>query len=244
MKIHFIIILLFCFEIQAQDIKFLGWYQSYSQINQFHKFEWKFNFSNTINPKNHQFEGLQYSAGNIRLQIVNTFSYRKNRHFCYSIGLHFQRNFTFDHNYSNEFRPFEQIEYKHEWKSLKLTHMLRLNQRFMENKIDNSYPLTWTIQYKTSLNRILKDFSEGHQHLYLTGFSEEYFTLFGAQNYAFFYEYWAFLGVGYQWADWGRLELGLGHEYLLRNAKRDIRSITYVGLNLITQINWLTHKTS
>lgn len=238
-KAIFISISLFSsFKLISQDIRYLGIFQSYSQNNHFNKINWLFNFSNLLNPKDLNFEQLDYPSADIRLQIVNILHYSLTSDWRLSIGLHYQRNFPFDSRYSTEYRPFEQAEFDHFLGKIKITHMLRFNQRWTENKLTNSYPLSLTFQYKTQIKYILKNYALNHKNLYLTAYSEEYVTLSGPLKFQIFSEYWAYAGLGFQWNKNLKLEAGIGHEWLVRNSNLDIRSIIYPSINLISNFKW------
>ncbi|NOT38318.1 MAG: DUF2490 domain-containing protein [Saprospiraceae bacterium] len=222
----------------SQDIRFTGIFQSYSQHNYFKKFDWVFNFSNILNPKDLQFDQLEYRASNIRLQIVNILHYRFLNNWRSAIGFHYQRNFPFDSRFSTEYRPFQQLEYDHNWRKIKVTHMLRFNQRFAENKSLQTFPLSLTLQYKTQIKFIAKHFSKENSNIYFTGYSEEYVTLSGPLRFQTYSEYWAYLGMGIQFNKKYKLDIGLGHEWLIRNDKKDVRSIYYPAVNFISSFNW------
>lgn len=225
--------------LNAQDYSFAAVSNSYSQHNHFNKFEWTINFSDLINPFSHQFGELTYPTGIVRIQLVNILSYESNDHLKYSLGYHYQRNLTYDSKRTSEYRPFQQIEYRHKLRPFNVIHMLRINERYVENKTEHTYPLSINLQLKTSLNYKLKTFQTNHSELYLTAYSEEYFSLCGPLRYQLLTEYWTFLGSGYQWNNWIKLELGMGYEFLVRNSNKDIRTMIYPVVNVVSNFNWI-----
>ncbi len=242
MKLLRIIVLFGCLSVYhtlfSQDVKFIGIFQSYTQHCYFKKWDWVFNFSNLINPKDLKFDQLDYPARDIRLQIVNIIHYSVQPNLRIGIGHHYQRNFPFDSRATTEFRPFEQVEYDHWIGKVKITHMVRFNQRFAEQKSTQSYPLSLTIQYKKQFKYIFRSIQNSHKNYYLAGYSEEYLTLSGPLLYKAFSEYWSYLCIGYQWNKKLKLEAGLGYEYLVRNSNFDLRNILYPSINLVSLLDW------
>ncbi|MCC6815877.1 MAG: DUF2490 domain-containing protein [Saprospiraceae bacterium] len=222
--------------VKSQNIRFWGVFQTFTHTINCDKFDWSFNISNLVNPKHHMFVQLVYPASDVRLQIVNIFRYNFNSRWRFGIGLHYQRNFPFDSRYFSEYRPFSQIEFNQSFKRFLINHTLRLNQRWNETKPDNNYDLTFTTQYKTQIIYLLKKFSNVNKLFYLTGYSEEYITLFGPLHFKTFSEYWGYIGVGYQYNKNLKMELGLGYEWMVRNSIYNTRSILYPSFNLITNL--------
>lgn len=224
----------------AQDIRFPGLWTGLILQNHIGSWDWNTNISNLANLDDRNFEGINYPVSAVRFQFVNLISFHNNQHWYYSAGLHYQRNYPFDDRFNNEFRPFEQIEFRHKISKLAVTHMLRLNQRFIELKTDKEYSLNHSFQYKTSLNIPLHTISE-HKKFYLNAYSEEYFGISGPLIYDSFCEFWLYVAAGYQWRYSGRIEIGIGHEYLIRNSLLDTRISWYPAINYIAQFNW--HRT-
>ena len=228
---------LFCCSSQAQDIRFPGLWTGVFFHNHIGSWDWNTSLSNLANLEDRNFEGIDYPVSAVRFQFVNLISYHHNQHWYFSTGLHYQRNYPFDDRYNNEFRPFEQIEFRHKISKMAVTHMLRLNQRFIEVKADKEYSLNHSFQYKTSLNIPLRIISE-HKKLYLSAYSEEYFGISGPFIDDSFCEFWLYAAVGFQWRYSSRLEIGIGHEYLVRNSLLDTRISWYPAINYIAQFNW------
>lgn len=230
--------MLFALTLKGQDIRFAGLWVGYSQQIHFKKLDWTSNLSNLFNVEDKKFQNLDFPASDIRFQFVNILSFRpKSSQVSLGAGLHYQRNYPLDSRFTEEIRPFEQIEYKKNIESFSMVHMLRLNERFVENKETGHYSFALGAQYRTTVRYEITKTSDKFPKYYLSGFSEEYFLFFGSIKYQFFSEYWAYLGFGAEINKKNKLEIGLGHEYLIRNVNLQIRSIWYPAINWITRFD-------
>lgn len=213
----------------AQDITVFGYTPSFVQttpLNQ--KLDWNLFFGTTINPTDLQFDSLRYPASDIRLQIGNNISYRVHTNFLLAAGILYQRNFPFDNRYVNEFRPYQQVMVFHNLSNARIFHRLRFSERFIQNRSDHSYPLTTMLQYMTGFKTGLGRSSVKEKRLYITGYTEEYLTIAGANKYEDFSEFWAYMGLGYDFGRWGKLQNGLVYEWVVRNTKEQVRKLFYV----------------
>ena len=223
----------------AQNIVVDGLTPTITQITPLSKkLDWNIFLGNTINPTNRHFGTLNYPEADVRLQFNNTFIYKFTPAFSAGGGALYQRNFPFDDRYSNEYRPYQQVIITQYAGTLRVNNRIRFNERFIQNRNTNKYPLTTTLQYTTSF---VIPFSGSKnvdpKTFYATGYAEEYFFLHGANKYSFFGEFWANASAGYNMGKWGKLQAGLQYEWLVRNAAKDSRKIVNLETDWITNFD-------
>jgi hypothetical protein len=226
----------------SHNIKVFGYTPSIFQTTPLgKKTSWGFFFGTTINPFNLHFDTLNYPAADIRLQFGNSFIYKPNPNITLAIGILYQRNFPFDSRYINEIRPYLQASISHKISKFTFTHRLRFSERFIQNKMTNSFPLTAMFQYMTAFQLPFKGNTLQEKHFYLTGYTEEYLTLSGTNKYQTLSEFWGYLGIGYDFGKLGKLQNGIVYEWNVRNKNKNTRNLTYFEMLWITNFDILKH---
>jgi hypothetical protein len=105
-------------------------------------------------------------------------------------------------NYVNENRFYLQVKYKHGIKKINLTHRLRFDGRFIQNRITNETPFTHRVRYLIGMDTPVND------KLYLSAYEEVFFnTVSGAE--VVYGENWAYAGIGKKLNEKNKIEAGL-----------------------------------
>jgi hypothetical protein len=129
-------------------------------------------------------------------------SFSANKHFSFTGAYVYQRaNAVYD-NYVNENRFYVQAKYKHSIKKLNLTHRVRFDGRFIQNRITNETPFTHRARYLIGMDVPLKG------KLYLTAYEEAFFnTVNGASP--SYEENWAYAALGIKLNEKNKIEPGI-----------------------------------
>jgi hypothetical protein len=243
MKKLFVLIVITKYNILfGQNINIFGFTPAFSQTTPISKkTDWGLFLGTTYIPTDHNFAGLNYPSSDIRFQFGNSLIYKPTKALVLTLGLLYQRNFPFDDRHINEYRPYQQIGYSHFLSKVKVSHRLRFSERFIQNTSTANYPLTTMLQYLTSVQIPLKGETLDEKEFYLTGYTEEYFTLGGEKKYKTFSEFWAYGGLGYNFGKYGKLQAGFIYECVIRNQNSDTRDLSYFELFWITNFD-LFHK--
>lgn len=129
-------------------------------------------------------------------------SYKLTPKFSLTGSYVYQRaNVVYD-NYENENRFYVQAKYKHSISKINLTHRLRFDGRFVENRFTNKTPFTHRLRYLIGIDAPI------NEALYFTAYEEVFFNTF--RNAASVYgENWAYSALGKKINAKNKLELGL-----------------------------------
>ena len=161
----------------------------------------------------------------IYLEHSLTYNFTKNLYFTGSYL--FQKENVLGSNYVNENRFYGQLRYKQIFPLITLSHRLRYDARFIENRITNQHPFTGRIRYLIGLEKSLS------QNLYFSAYEELFFSTSKNVN-PIYNENWAYTGIGKKISENNKIEMG----------------ILYVSWNLgyqswlnqfYGQITWINH---
>ena len=154
-------------------------------------------------------------------------SYKLTDKFTLTGSYVFQRSNAVYNNYVNENRFYVQAKYKHAIKNIKLTHRLRFDGRFIQNRAINETPFTNRVRYLIGIEIPIND------KLYFTAYEEAFFNTF--KNASVIYsENWANASIGGKINSNNRIEVGL--LYITWN--------TDVGSwfnQYYAQVTWISH---
>lgn len=114
----------------------------------------------------------------------------------------YQRENVLRDNYLNENRFYTQIKYKQGFTKISFTHRLRLDGRFVENRITKKAPFTHRLRYLIGLDYTIRE------NLYFTAYEEPFFNTSTISN-PIYNENWAYCGLGGRVNAKNKLEIGL-----------------------------------
>jgi hypothetical protein len=114
----------------------------------------------------------------------------------------FQRENAVYKNYVNENRFYIQAKYKHSIKKVNLSHRLRFDGRFVQNRITNESPFTHRVRYLLGLDIPISEKN------YVTAYEEAFFNTFENAN-AFYGENWAYAAFGKKLNKTNKIEAGI-----------------------------------
>lgn len=114
----------------------------------------------------------------------------------------YQRSDVVYPNYQNENRFYLQAKYKHTLANLSLTHRLRWDGRFIENRATRTWPFTHRLRYLLGCEVPLGSKS------YFSAYEEAFFNTFENPG-AVFAENWAYAAIGDKLNQNNKLEMGI-----------------------------------
>ena len=217
----------------SQNLKFYGFLPILNQTGKINK---KTNYnlfiSTTLDSFNQNINGIEYPATDLQFYLQPSIIYIFSPKINYSLSYTYQRNNPFNENYLNEHRICAQIAFLYNIANSRLSNRLRLEERFIENKINNSYPFSTRLRYQIGFNTPFKN-----KDFYLNTYNEFYFSLTGAKN-ATYSENWAYIGCGYKIGKTSQLEVGYLNQIAVRNKQKDLRFLNLLQIMWITNFNF------
>jgi hypothetical protein len=236
MKYWFLFLFLCLINIgNSQDLNFKGALFAISQTGKI-KNNWNYNvfvsttedaFPQTVNK-------TYYPTADLQLYIQPSIIYTINSRINVSASYTYQRNNPFRSIYSNENRLWQQVIYAHVFGKHKLTHRLRYEERFIQNRTTNTYPLATRLRYQLGYSMPLQGKTLDIHEFYLNTYNECYFSLTGSKN-ATYSENWTYAGAGYNLGKYGKIELGYLLQFFVRNPQKDLRILN------LAQVMWVTN---
>ncbi len=136
------------------------------------------------------------------LYLEQALTYKVNSKFSLTGSYLYQRTNVIYDNYVNENRFYIQAKYKHSVKKINLTHRLRFDGRFIQNKITNETPFTHRVRYLIGIDTPIND------KWYFSAYEEAFFNTFSGAS-IIYGENWAYAGIGKKINSKNKIELGL-----------------------------------
>jgi hypothetical protein len=234
-KISLLLLLLIGSSTFAQNLTFYGLLPAINQTGRINsKFNYNFFASTTIDAFREKVNSVEHPATDFQLYIQPSIIYVASTKFNLAASYTYQRNNPFNGNFTNEHRIWQQAIYAIPLTNGRITNRFRFEERFIQNKITQKYPISTRIRYQIGYNRPLKGKTLDKGEFYFTTYNEFYLSLTGAKN-ATYSENWSYAGFGLELGKVGKVELGYLFQVLVRNSKQDLR---YLNL---CQISWITN---
>jgi hypothetical protein len=193
-------------------------------------YDLNFYHSDSFNLTERQVDGKHYPARDRQTYFQTSIAYKPRSYLNVALGHIYQRNNPLDVDFSNEHRIFEQVTYLQNLDALRLTHRVRFEQRFVDERKEHEFKTRLRYQIGASFPLDGRQLDPGE--FYVNCYNEFYFSTTGERN-AFYSDDWAYAGVGYQTLSWGRLEAGPIAQYSIINRDKDISA--FYGL----QFGWI-----
>jgi hypothetical protein len=105
-------------------------------------------------------------------------------------------------NYASENRFYLQAKYKHAAGKINLTHRLRFDGRFIQNRYTGETPFTHRLRYLIGMDVPI------NEKLYFTAYEEAFFNTFKIAS-ATYGENWAYAAMGKKLGSKNKIELGI-----------------------------------
>ena len=203
--------------ISAQDLNFKGVLPMWNQTGNISpKFNYNFTIYPTFDVLDESVQGMSYPKTTLQLYVQPSLIYLLNAQWQMAVSYTYQRNNPINERYSNEHRLWQQSSFMHNIEKGQISHRVRMEERFIQNRADDSYPLSTRLRYQMACMVPLEGPSLEAKEYYFNSYNEFFFSLSGQRN-ALYSDNWTYLGIGYHLGDLGRIELG----YLLQNAIRN-----------------------
>ena len=233
--IFFALVIMVTPRIEAQTLTFYGAIPSINLTQNLSKnFNFNFFASTTIDAFDRKIESITYPSTDLQLYIQPSLIYHASKPFSYAFSYTYQRNNPFRTFYVNENRLWQQLTYTRQLSSVKWTNRLRFEERFIENKITNQYPLSTRLRYQIGFTAPLRLNKQKTSSFYWSAYNEFYFSLSGAKN-ATYSENWSYLGLGLKLSERNKLEVGYLFQTLVRDPQQDLRFLH------LAQITWVSN---
>jgi Protein of unknown function (DUF2490) len=221
--------------LSAQDLNFKGILPLWNQTGSLGQ---KLNYNLTIYPTidliDEQTAGVTYPKTVLQLYVQPSLIYQLSPQWQVAASYTYQRNNPLNERYTNEHRLWQQATFLHNIDKAQLSHRLRVEERFIQDRPTDTYPLSTRVRYQMAGTIPLEGPTLEPQEYYLSAYSEFFFSLTGPRN-TLLSDHWTYLGLGYHTGPWGRVELGYLLQNNIRNAGQDHR---YLHL---LQMAWFTN---
>jgi hypothetical protein len=145
---------------------------------------------------------INKDANFLLLYSEQSLSYKLTDKFTLTGSYVYQRTNAVYDNYVNENRIYIQAKYKHAIKNIKLTHRLRFDGRFIQNRVTNETPFTNRIRYLIGVDIPI------NEKLYFTAYEEAFFNTFKNAS-AIYGENWAYAAIGRKLNASNKIEAGI-----------------------------------
>jgi len=221
--------------ISAQNLSFYGVLPVWNQTGRISK---KINYnlfiSSTFDAFERKIDNVNYPANDMQFYFQPSIIYAFSQKFNVAGSYVYQRSNPINNNYVNENRLWQQMIYSHALNKGRMTHRLRFEERFIENRETNKAPLSTRLRYQIGFNMPLQGRTLDVKEFYLNTYNECYFSLTGTKN-ATYSENWSYAGIGYNLGNAGKLELGYLLQISARNTQQDLRFLD------LAQVMWSTN---
>jgi len=226
----------------SQNLTFYGLLPTINQTGRISK-KWNYNFfvSTTIDAFDEKIKGVEYPATDLQLYIQPSIIYVHSPNLNFAGSYTYQRNNPFNGNFVNEHRLWQQVIFSLPVSKGRLTNRFRFEERFIENRATNEYPLSTRARYQIGFNMPLQGRTLEKNEFYFNTYNEFYFSLTGGKN-ATYSENWTYAGFGYDMGKIGRLELGYLFQTLVRNQAQDLRFLNLTQIMWVTNFNFAKNK--
>jgi len=227
----------------SQNLNFYGFFPSYSQIGTINR-RLDYNFFASVN--NSAFAKTlaetYYPPKILQVYFQPSIIYKfsPNLDFAASITYNYQR-INPDAPYVKEWRPWQQVVFSHTILTrARLSHRVRFEQRFQKNTLTEVQSFVLRLRYQIGYMMPLQGKTLDTNEFYLNAYNESYFTLSNpATNprVAFYSENWTYIGIGYNTAKLGRIEIGPLYQTAYINPQHDRRNLCLLQLLWVTTFN-------
>lgn len=129
-------------------------------------------------------------------------TYKPSENLSFTGSYVYQRTNVLRSDYVNENRFYLQTKYKNKFTKFSLSHRLRFDGRFIQDRITNTYPFSHRIRYQLGFEKPIND------KLYFNAYEEVFFNTFKGVN-PVYGENWAYAGLGKKLNEQNKLEAGL-----------------------------------
>lgn len=205
-RIKLILIGTFCltfYSIKAQNINVAGIFPTVDHSGTLtNKFDYGLYYFGAFPLVNFKNPDLSKDAYFHLLYLEHALTYKKSDNLSFTGSYVYQRANVTATNYTNENRFYLQAKYKHVFPKLKLTHRLRFDGRFIQNRITNTYPFSHRLRYLIGFETPISEKN------YITGYEELFFNT--TKNASVVYgENWFYTALGRKLNDNNKIEAGL-----------------------------------
>lgn len=220
--------------LSAEDMHVAGLMPTISQTGEIHDtFDYNIFLYTIVDTFSKNIGGQNYPARNLQIYFEPSVIWRFREGFSLAASYAFQRDEPFQPQYINEHRIWEQITYNHALWGGRLNHRVRFEERFIENRDTETYPLSTRLRYQIAFQKPIIGSQLETAALFLSCYEETFFSTSGSRN-ALFSENWLYLGVGHVLDKRIQLEAGYLLQAAVSNADGDIRYLHLLNFQIRT----------
>jgi hypothetical protein len=129
-------------------------------------------------------------------------TYKQSENLSFTGSYVYQRTNVFTSNYVNENRFYLQAKLKNKFAKFTLSHRLRFDGRFIQNRVTNTYPFAHRVRYQLGLETPING------KLYFTAYEEVFFNTFKGAS-PVYGENWFYAALGRKINERNKIEAGL-----------------------------------
>jgi hypothetical protein len=155
------------------------------------------------------------------LLIGPTYKYSPNLNLVL-LGYIYQKTNPFFDSFAVENRMFQQVVYSTDFGFGRVTHRVRFEERFIDDKAPEQEFMGTRLRYQIGLTVPLQGDEVNDGEFYFNANNEFYFSTSGYRN-ALYNENWTYAGIGYQTAGRGRFEMGPLIQRVVVDKQHDVR---------------------
>lgn len=219
---------------QAQTQNYAGIFPVYTQSGKIYKrLDYAIFAFGAVNTFNETIAEVNRPPKVFLLYSEQDLIYNFSKRFAFAASYTYQRTDPFLKSYVNENRVWQQIGYKHPVGRITMKHRLRYDERFIQNRETDKYPLSTRLRYLIGVEFNL---SKNSDRYFFTAYNEFFFTTSKPRN-AFYGENWVHAGIGIRNGKANSFEAGPIFISWVNDPQGDRMNFWYMQLTWITTIN-------
>ncbi len=215
----------------AQNTSFYGLLPTISLTGKINnKLSYNFFSSTTINAFNRNINGEFYPASILKLYLQPSIIYIHSPNLNLAASYTFERSNPFKYIRISEHRLWQQIIFSNTLFDGTLINRFRLEERFIQNRINGNFPLSTRLRYQLGFKKPLKGKKINKGEFYFNSFNEIYLSFTGNKN-AFLSNNYTYMGIGYKTHHSQKLEVGYQLQLSVRNKQGDFQLLNLVQVS-------------
>ncbi|MGV3629899.1 MAG: DUF2490 domain-containing protein [Bacteroidota bacterium] len=231
----FPVLLLLVFSARAQNVNVAGVFPTIDHSAELtNRFEYGLYYFAAFPLVNFQNPDISNDAFFHLFYAEQALTYKKSDKLSFTGSYVYQRANVLSDTYVNENRFYLQAKYKQSFPKLALTHRLRFDGRFIQDRITNKYPFSHRFRYLLGFETPLGE------RTYLTAYEELFFNTFKNAS-PVYGENWFYAALGKKLNEQNKIEAGL--LYVTWNiGKKSWFNQYYLQLTWINHLNFKKEK--
>lgn len=218
-----------CVSAYAQTRNHLGLFPTLDHSGTLsNRWEYSFYYFGGFNLFNSKINEIREKPNFFVFYAEQAMTYKWSDRLSFTASYVYERQRPVSGSYRNEQRIYLQSTYKYNLDKATLKHRLRYDVRFIEDRITGKSPFTSRIRYLfgTMIPMGTKTYFSAYNEFFFNTFNNAP-TIYG--------ENWAYLGLGYDFGNVGKLEAGPLYIFWANSPNKGLTNFYYL------QFTWITH---